>query len=165
MARAWDIHFDTKNPEQLMFSKGQLLLDEIYARFVHKHSAPLDMNVVRCFQRNPLALDFYRFLAYRNNNLNKPISVPDRQLFEQLGTEQEEDKVTRARLQRMLKTLQMYWPVKAKFEDGYFVLEPSPPAVRHKIHRKKPIVITSKLQTWEPSKAQIQTYPQNLVDF
>jgi len=144
VARAWDIYFDVKNPEQLTFSKGQIVLDEDYARYIHKHSVPLDMNVVRCFKRNPLALDFYRFIAYRNNGLNKTIAFPDQLLFEQLGTEQQNDKITRNRLRRILKAIQLYWPVRAKFEDGCFELQPSPPAVQRKIPSKKPIVIVNK---------------------
>jgi hypothetical protein len=144
VARAWDIYFDIKNPEQLTFSKGQIVLDEDYARYIHKHSVPLDMNVVRCFKRNPLALDFYRFIAYRNNGLNKTISFPDRLLFEQLGTEEQADKVIRNRLKKILTMIQLYWPVKAKFEDGYFELQPSPPAVERRLPSKKPIAIVNK---------------------
>jgi len=102
------------------------------------------MNVVRCFKRNPLALDFYRFIAYRNNNLNKTLSFPDHLLFEQLGTEQQTDRVTRNRLNRVLKTIKMYWPVRAKFEDGYFELHPSPPAVQKQVPSRKPIAIVDK---------------------
>ena len=144
VARAWDIYFDVKNPEQLTFSKGQIILDEDYARYIHKHSVPLDMNVVGCFKRNPLALDFYRFLAYRNNGLDKTIAFPDRLLFEQLGTEQQSDKVIRNRLKTILRAIQMYWPVRAKFEDEYFELKPSPPAVQRKIPSRQPIVIVNK---------------------
>jgi hypothetical protein len=144
VARAWDIHFDVKNPEQLMLEKGKIVLDAEYAKWIHDHSAPLDMNVIRAFSRNPLALDFYRFLAYRNNELTKPISLQDFHLFGQLGTQQEEHKVTRARLRRILKAIQMYWPVKAKLEDGYFQLEPSQPAVPHTIPSKHPIIIVDK---------------------
>jgi len=144
VARAWDIFFDIKKPDQLTFSKGQIILEENYARYIHKHAVPLDMNVVRCFKRNPLALDFYRFIAYRNNGLNKTVAFPDRLLFEQLGTEQQADKVIRNRLKRILKTIQMYWPVKARFEDEYFKLQPSPPAVEHRIPSKNPIVIANK---------------------
>ena len=144
VARAWDIYFDVQNPEQLTFSKGQIVLDEGYARYIHKHSVPLDMNVVRCFKRNPLALDFYRFIAYRNNGLNKTIAFPDQLLFEQLGSDVQNDRINRIRLKRILKAIQMYWPVRAKFEDGCFELQPSPPAVQHKIPSKKPIVIVNK---------------------
>jgi hypothetical protein len=144
VARAWDIYFDIKNPEQLTFSKGQIVLDEDYARYIHKHAVPLDMNVVRCFKRNPLALDFYRFIAYRNNGLNKTISFPDRLLFEQLGTEEQADFVVRDRLKKILRMIQMYWPVRAKFEDGYFELQPSPPAVERRLPSKKPIAIVNK---------------------
>lgn len=144
VARAWNIYFDIKNPEQLMLQRGQIILDEGYAKYIHKHSVPLDMNVVSCFKRNPLALDFYRFLAYRNNELNKTIAFPDRLLFEQLGTEIQNDRINRARLKQLLKTIQMYWPVRAKFEDGYFELQPSPPAVQKKIPSKKPMTIVDK---------------------
>jgi len=142
IAKAWDIFFDVKNPDQLMLSKGEIILDESYAKYIHAHSVPLDMNVIRCFKRNPLALDFYRFLAYRNNGLNKPISFKDHFLFEQLGTEQSEDKKTRNRLKRILKDIQLYWPVKAKFEDGYFEFRPSPPAVRKKLASTQTLRIT-----------------------
>ena len=143
VARAWDIYFDVKNPQQLTFSKGQIVMDEDYARYIHEHSVPLDMNVVGCFKRNPLALDFYRFLAYRNNDLNKTIAFPDRLLFEQLGTEQQADKVIRNRLKAILRTIQLYWPVKAKFEDEHFELQPSPPAVERRLPSKKPIAIVN----------------------
>jgi hypothetical protein len=141
VARAWDIHFDVENPDQLMLAKGQVILEERYAQYIHKHAVPLDMNVVHCFKRNPLALDFYRFLTYRNNTLRKAVSFPDRLLFQQLGTEQESDRLIRARLRRILRTLQMYWPVQAKFEDGYFELAPSPPAVQHRLQSKQTISI------------------------
>jgi len=144
VAKAWDIYFDIKNPEQLMLSKGQVILDESYAKYIHKHAVPLDMAVVRYFKRNPLALDFYRFLAYRNNGLDKPISFPDHLLFDQLGTEQESDKVTRDRLRRILKAIRLFWPVRAKFEDGYFELQPSPPAVQHRLPSRKPLKIAPK---------------------
>lgn len=144
VARAWDIYFDVRNPNQLTFSKGQIILDEEYARYIHKHAVPLDMNVVYCFKRNPLALDFYRFLAYRNNGLDKSISFPDHLLFEQLGTEQQKDFVIRNRLRMILKDIQSYWPVRAKFEDGYFELQPSPPAVQRRIPSKQSIVIVNK---------------------
>ncbi|MBU1121639.1 MAG: hypothetical protein KKF54_02940 [Candidatus Omnitrophica bacterium] len=144
IARAWDIFFDVQNPEQLTFAKGQIILDEEYARYIHKHAVPLDMNVVRCFKRNPLALDFYRFIAYRNNGLNKTIAFPDHHLFEQLGTEQQANFVIRDRLKKILKAIQLYWPVQAKFEDGYFELQPSPAAVQYKIPSKRPIVIEKK---------------------
>lgn len=141
VAKAWNIFFDVKNPEQLMFSKGQIILDEDYAKYIHKHSVPLDMNVVHCFKRNPLALDFYRFLAYRNNNLHKTISFSDRLLFEQLGTEEVNDRKIRMKLKNILMAIQMYWPVKAKFEDGYFELQPSPPAVQKKVSSSSKIKI------------------------
>ncbi|MBU0569367.1 hypothetical protein KKB40_01120 [Patescibacteria group bacterium] len=137
VARKWDISFDVQCPDQLMLSRGQIILDPGYARWVHEHSAPLDMDVVSVFKRNPLALDFYRYLAYRNNDLPKTVSIPDCFLFEQLGTGQQANRVTRERLKKILKTIHLYWPVKAKFEDGFFELKPSPPAVQ-----KKPPSIT-----------------------
>lgn len=145
IAEAWDFFFDVPNPDQLTMAKGKIILSEKYAKYIHNHSVPLDMNVVRCFKRNPLALDFYRFLAYRNNELNKPISFPDRLLFEQLGVGHEVHKVTRSRLRTILKFIQLYWPVQAKFEDGFFELQPSPPAVQARIPSKSPLAIINNI--------------------
>jgi hypothetical protein len=146
VAGAWDIFFDVQNPDQLMLSRGQIILDPRYAKWIHDHSAPLNMDVVRIFKRNPLALDFYRYLAYRNNDLVKAISFPDHDLFEQLGTGQQVDWTTRSRLKRILKAIQMYWPVKAKFENGYFELKPSPPAVKKRLPCSADIRIVDKFE-------------------
>ena len=129
-----------------MFNKGQIILDPGYAKWIHEHSVPLDMNVVRCFKRNPLALDFYRFLAYRNNGLNKTVAFPDRLLFEQLGTKQQTGRITRNRLKRILRVIKTYWPVRAKFEDGYFELKPSPPAVQKRLPSSTDIRIVDKFE-------------------
>lgn len=144
VARKWDITFDVRSPDQLMLSKGQIILDHGYAKWIHDHAAPLNMEVVNIFKRNPLALDFYRYLAYRNNELSKPISISEYGLFEQLGTIQQADFVIRNRLKRILKTIQLFWPVKAKFEDGYFELRPSPPAVQKRLSSKGQINIVDK---------------------
>ena len=138
-----DFFFDVKNPDQLTMSSGRIVLSEDYARYIHEHAAPLDLEVVRTFKRNPLALDFYRFLAYRVNKLDKAIEFPDRLLFEQLGTEQGKDFVTRARLKMILRSIQGFWPgLRAKFEDGHFILEPSAPAIKAKLARSNPLSIT-----------------------
>jgi len=126
VGRAWDIYFDYSNPNQLTLSKGQILIDPIYAKYIQDHAVPLDMNLVRAFKRNPLALDFYRFLAYRNNGLNKTVSFPDLLLFEHLGSGVENFRMLRVRLQKILAALKIYWPVQAKLEDGFFELKPSP---------------------------------------
>lgn len=141
VARKWDITFDVQSPDQLMLSKGQIILDSGYAKWIHDHAAPLNMEVVNIFKRNPLALDFYRYLAYRNNELSKTIAIPEYCLFEQLGTIQQADFVIRNRLKRILKTIQLFWPVKAKFEDGYFELRPSPPAIQKRLPSKTQINI------------------------
>lgn len=72
------------------------------------------------------------------------MAFPDQLLFEQLGPEEENERKVRMKLKGLLKMIQMYWPVRAKFEDGYFELQPSPPAVQRKIPSKKPIVIREK---------------------
>jgi len=138
-----DFFFDVKNPAQLTISSGRIVLSEDYAKYIHGHAAPLDLEVVRTFARSPLALDFYRFLAYRVNKLNKTIEFPDRLLFEQLGTEQSTDRITRARLRVILRQIQGFWPgLRAKFESGQFTLEPSDPAIKAKLARRSPLSIT-----------------------
>jgi len=145
IAEAWDFFFDVPSPNQLTMAKGKIMLSEKYAKYIHTHSVPLDMNVVRCFKRNPLALDFYRFLAYRSNELNESISFPDHLLFEQLGVGHNQNRVTRHQLKTILKFIQSYWPVQARFEDGYFELHPSPPAVQARIPSRAPLAITNKI--------------------
>lgn len=44
----------------------------------------------------------------------------------------------------ILKTFSMYWPVRAKFSDGYFELSPSPPAVQRRVPSKTPISLIHK---------------------
>lgn len=144
VARKWDVTFDVKSPDQLMLSRGQILLDPGYAKWIHDHCAPLDMDVVNIFKRNPLALDFYRFLAYRNNDLGDTISFPDHYLFDELGTGEGNDRKTRMKLKRILNGIQQFWPVRAKFEDGFFELKPSPPAVQKKLPSKGQISIVDK---------------------
>lgn len=138
-----DFFFDMQNPQQMTITSGRVVLSEAYARYIHKHAAPLDLEVVRALKRNPLALDFYRFLAYRVNNLNKPIEFPDHLLFEQLGTGVTADKVTRARLRVILRHIKGFWPgLNAGFEDGQFILAPSDSAIKNKLPRRNPISIT-----------------------
>ena len=146
VARAWDIFFDVENPEQLMFSRGQIILDPLYAKWIHEHCAPLNMDVVNIFKRSPLALDFYRFLAYRNNGLSKTLVIPDQLLFAQLGTEILNDRINRLRLKRILKIIQCYWPVQAKIEDGFFELKPSLPAVQKRLPSKTQLQIVDKFE-------------------
>lgn len=132
VGRKWFIGLDEHSPEQPELFRSQLLLDESYTEYIFKHAVPLDMTVVRFFKRNPLALDFYRFLAYRNNDLNKPLVLPDAALLNQLGTSITDPTVTRVRLKKILEQIQVYWKVQAKLEDGYFYLSPSPPAIGQK---------------------------------
>lgn len=140
VAKAYDFYFDVPNPEQLSIAQGKILLNEDYAKYIHKHAAPLDLMAIRTFARNPLALDFYRFLAYRCNGLEKTISFPDHLLFEQLGTGIGDHWKTRARLKIILNAIKGFWPgLNAKFEDGYFELQSSPPAVQTKLANRTPL--------------------------
>lgn len=129
ISEKWDISFDIKSPDQIMLSKGQIIANPAYAQWIYDHCVPLNMDVVNVFKRNPLALDFYQFLAYRNNSLSKTLSFPDRLLFEQIETGIASEKELRRRLNNILKAIKLYWPVEAKFEDGYFELKPSVPAI------------------------------------
>ena len=129
ISEKWDISFDIKSPDQIMFSKGQIIMNPAYAQWIYDHCVPLNMDVVNVFKRNPLALDFYQFLAYRNNGLNKTLSFPDRLLFKQIETGIASEKELRRRLNNILKAIKLYWPVEAKFEDGFFELKPSVPAI------------------------------------
>jgi hypothetical protein len=138
-----DLFFDIPHPNQMTMSSGKIYLSEKYARHLHDHTVPLDMNVVRCFRRNPLALDFYRYMAYRTFDLNKELSFPDHFLFEQLGVGHKHDRLTRQRLNTILRAIKNDWPgLKADFKDGYFVLNPSGLAVPARPASHSRLIIT-----------------------
>ena len=143
ISEKWDVSFDVKSPDQIMLSKGQIIVNPTYAQWIYDHCVPLDMKIVDVFKRNPLALDFYQFLAYRNNRLSKTISFPDRLLFKQLETGISVEKELRWRLNNILKTIKLYWPVEAKFKDGYFELIPSVSAITRTTASKKLLEIKS----------------------
>ena len=145
IGRKWFITLDERSPDQPELFKSRILIDRAYADYVYERAVPLDLEVVRFFNRNPLALDFYRFLAYRNNNLKKPVVLPDAELFDQLGNLIEDTKIIRFRLTNILKKIQAYWPINARFKDGAFHLFPSPPAVKQKPRIGKPLLIVNNL--------------------
>lgn len=130
ISRQWNIFFDKKNSENNLLFNSTVILDEDYANYVINHAVPLDMNLIRIIKNNPLALDFYRYLVYRTNKLNKEISFPDRLLFEHLGTNNKNNRDVRQNVKHILKLIKQYWHVNADFQDGYFILKPSPPAVQ-----------------------------------
>jgi hypothetical protein len=133
VTNAYDIHFDVKNPNLLNLTKGQIVISETYAQFIEKHSVPLDMDIVRAFNRNPLALDFYRYLAYRNNGLKKEFSIQEHILFDQLGVNTTSNtRVIKTRLKKILTHIKMLWDLQASFEDNTFILKPSVSAVPKK---------------------------------
>ncbi len=146
VGRKWYIDLDEKSPDQPELFKSKVLIDSEYAKFVIQHAVPLDLHVVKIFKRNPLALDFYRFIAYRNNGLSKPLVLKDENFFDQLGSSIAEAKVTKFRLDAILKKIQTYWHVKAKFEKGCFHLFPSPPAVGNKLSSNSPLKIVHNLE-------------------
>jgi hypothetical protein len=125
-----EISFDVKNPDQMFLKDSFVLLDEKYAAYVHKTAVPLNLNIIEHFKNNPLALDFFRFLAYRNNDLNREISFPDKTLFEQFGSDIENIRVTRFKCKKILEEIKKVWPVQARFEDETFILKPSEPCVK-----------------------------------
>lgn len=134
VGKAWNIWIDAKNPQQMTMDKGKLIIDPTYAGYVEKHAVPLDMNIVRVFKNNTLALDFYRFLAYRVNKLGRTLTIPDTDLKQQLGPSYSNKEIRkfRQRLKYILRAIQQYWKVRAKFEDGFFELKPSPLAIKGK---------------------------------
>lgn len=132
ISKAWDIYFDYSNPNQLMLQEGKIILNEDYAKYIQKHAVPIDMNILRVFKDNATAIDFIRFLSYRNNNLRKEISFPEEYLFNQIGAEDTNLRRLRNKLNQVLTQLQLYWSVRSGLKDGYFWLKPSPPAILRK---------------------------------
>lgn len=143
--------FDVRNPDQQMLFGGKVRLNADYVQQTMNHGVPLDLDLLRAFKNNCLALDFYRFLAYRNNELNskqiaiknftgpeemRPVSLAkklyfhDELLFDQLGYAPEHHRDARKRLKVLLKAIKHVWSVDAGFKDGFFYLNPSEPSVK-----------------------------------
>jgi len=129
----WDIYFDIKNPDSNLLFDSEIKLNDDYVNYVLKHAVPLDLNFIKVIKNNTLALDFYQLLAYRNNNLKKELQIKAIDLISQLGNTDKQLRRVRTNLKHILKLIQQYWAVDAKFEEGYFILKPSPPAVQKKI--------------------------------
>jgi len=146
VGRKWYIDLNEKSPKQSELFQSKILIDAEYTQFVYKHAVPLDMRIVKVFKRNPLALDFYRFMAYRNNGLSQPLALREESLFDQLGTSISEAKKTKYRLLPILDKIKSDWAVNAKFENGYFYLFPSPPAVDKKLASNAPLKIVNNLE-------------------
>jgi hypothetical protein len=130
ISESYDISFDSKNPYQMFLENSFVQLNEKYASYVFKHAVPLNMEIIEKYKNDPLAIDFFRFLAYRNNNLNKEVSFSDKVLFEQFGSDIENIRVTRFKCRKILEDIKKDWPVQAKLEDGYFWMAPSEPCVK-----------------------------------
>ncbi len=123
------IAHDYKNPNQMNLEENVLHMNKNYTKFIMKHAAPLDMKIIRKFKNNPTALDFIRYLAYRNNGLKKGLSFPEERLFEHIGATTKHKYRTRTRLNNNLIEFKKYWKVNAGFKDKHFYLNPSEPMI------------------------------------
>ena len=128
-SNGWNIAQDPDNAEQQQFEEDVIILDEKYKNFVYKHAVPMDMKIIRKFKDNPTALDFIRYLAYRNNGLKKELSYPEEKLFQQLGLTDSNKRRTRGKLKKILKEVQPDWKINSGFKDKYFYVRPSEPMV------------------------------------
>lgn len=145
VGRKWFIGLDERSPDEPELFRSRILLDKAYATYIFDHAVPLDLKVVRYFKRNPLALDFYRFLAYRIHGLSNPLKIDDPVLFDQFGGDIANPRITRLRLQKILRKIQTYWKVTASFQEGYFYLAPSPPAVDSTVPLRKSLRLVDNL--------------------
>ena len=136
VSKNWEIYFNNKKTEENFLFNSEIEINDDYANYVLKHSVPLDMNFIKLIKNNNLALDFYKYLVYRNNELKKEISIKDVDLIKHFGAEDTNIRKIRMKLKLILNLIKQYWHVKANFEDGYFILKPSEPAVTKKLSPK-----------------------------
>jgi len=138
---ARDLYFDTKNMNQLDLWHSKVKLSPALANYIQNHAVPIDLNLVAHFKNNPLALDLLRFIVYRNNALQgrrKGISFDDKELYDHLGCETKNIRVTRERVKKIIGEIQHYWPeLKAGIKDNkqkhIFYLKSSKPLIAKKI--------------------------------
>jgi hypothetical protein len=104
--------WDVKNPKQGALWESSILLGEKLFEAITANPVPIDVRVVRCLTRSPLAMDLYNLLCYeawRVQRTGKSRFIPYRALMTQLGAEYtgedaEKDfsKKVRAALRKML---------------------------------------------------------------
>ncbi|MBA3066359.1 hypothetical protein FP828_07705 [bacterium] len=109
-----DLYFDPKQKDQLDLFKSSVKLSAEIVTFIRNHAAPLDMNIIRQFKNNALALDLIRLICYRNHGLiythQKVLNLPEEELYNQLGTIDTRPRRIRTLIKNLLKQIKEYWP-------------------------------------------------------
>jgi hypothetical protein len=138
-----DLYFDPKQTDQLDLFKSKVQLSAEIVKFIRSHAAPLDMNIIRAFKNNALALDLIRLICYRNHGLiyknQKVLNLPEAELYNQLGAVDSNNRRPRIKIRKILKQIKEYWPglkceleKNAKTGNWNLVLQQSKPLVPRK---------------------------------
>lgn len=114
-----------------------ITLSQVFFEEIIKHSAPLDLRMLKALTNSPLAIDLFLWSTYRNANFddNKDkISVALKSLQNQIGSGYPSTKTGRSNFQRALKTATkkveaVYPSVKFEFERGRLLLLRGKPSV------------------------------------
>ena len=138
-----DLYFDPKQTDQLDLFKSKVQLSAEIVKFIRSHAAPLDMNIIRAFKNNALALDLIRLICYRNHGLiyknQSVLNLPEAELYNQLGTTDTKTRQVRTQIIKLIQRIQTYWPelkcdlVKNKLTGKWnMILQKSRPLVSRK---------------------------------
>ena len=97
---------------------------------LRSHPVPLSLSLMREFQDEPKAWDFVAFVSWRSyvcRETSRPARIPWRDLLQQIGSEDSNQKRLRKTLKSILQRLHGYWPeLRAEFLPGG-ALEIAPP--------------------------------------
>ncbi len=105
---------------------------------------PLRWDVMKVFRDEPKAWDFVGFLCYRawtlenvsQNNSSAIARIPWRELLQQLGTTDQDERRLRTTLKRVLDRLRVIWPeFRGEMKRGGLLEIQAP---MHSIHPVKP---------------------------
>ena len=114
IASGTDLWWDPKRPNEPVLWESTIRLGEDFFNEIIACPIPIDMRILRAMKRSSLGLDLYSWLTYRLFNLNRPLRLTWRQIYQQFGVDPTKtDKVTvlafRRKVLRELEKLKTAW--------------------------------------------------------
>lgn len=86
-----ELWWNPKSPNQATIFESSLTLSEEFYNEIIAYPVPIDMRILKCLKRSPMALDVYSWLTYRLSYLGKETIIPWKSLQAQFGSSYADD--------------------------------------------------------------------------
>jgi hypothetical protein len=147
----YDLWWSTTEQSDL-WQSTILLTNPLFEELL-KHSAPVDMRVIKILRRSPMELDIYCWLTYRMLTLNRPLFLPYKDLAMQFGSSYDNPRHFKANIDKALWSVLKQYPQarvqpdsEERGKQGWRLL-PSPPHVAEKAPRPRKRLTSSNTST------------------